>query len=506
MTCQACGAVTEYVEEVFGEVCTECGTLVDTLQAEELVAEPICDDDGKLIVGTRVVHDSIRSAADNKGAYRAKKMIEAHSSLSSLLRILKLASLETRAKNIFDRAMDAGNFKWGRTSTLVEGASVAVSLRESGRCESLCDIAVYISVKFGALARMYHKVQRLLGLQLAPSDAVLHFSSLLSSINALLSFEPSPFPQKLHSFLESTPLPDVSRFAISLSSLTQRVSLFDQRAVPPVACALIICAYEGITAQAMPQHTSLASKLCGRVGCGQRTVLERYGEIGRLIQDWTKALPWANAVGTGIRSGSRIRANNARAMKDAVDFQQEIWRAKVRPLCKGGPIADDASCFGLEDDDSSFEVENQSRPYVIKVPSPTLGGSNTMTLIPQPHPIRPPAYVRDKARWLWSRSRIMEQIVASSLRLDSVSTSTPPLGTSSNLSIPSTLGATVLSKDAFLHERPRSNLSKLAESRGGEHFVQDEELFELGELEGLLRSEREILTLEAKWDAEQANQ
>jgi hypothetical protein len=42
--------------------------------------------------------------------------------------------------------MKAGQFRWGKTSTLVEGAAVAVALRENDRSETLIDIAVSILV------------------------------------------------------------------------------------------------------------------------------------------------------------------------------------------------------------------------------------------------------------------------------------------------------------------------------------------------------------------------
>ena len=75
MTCEVCGATTVYLEEVFGEVCTVCGTLVNMLQAEDLVAEPVCDDYGRLLSGTRVEHNPIRSAMDSRVVYGAKKTV-----------------------------------------------------------------------------------------------------------------------------------------------------------------------------------------------------------------------------------------------------------------------------------------------------------------------------------------------------------------------------------------------------------------------------------------------
>ena len=38
--------------------------------------------------------------------------------------------------------MKAGQFRWGKTSKLVEGVAVAIALRESDRSETLIDIAV----------------------------------------------------------------------------------------------------------------------------------------------------------------------------------------------------------------------------------------------------------------------------------------------------------------------------------------------------------------------------
>ena len=49
-----------------------------------------------------------------------------------------------RAQGVFDQAMRAGRFRWGRKAKLTAGASLAIALRESHKSDSIRDIAVSI--------------------------------------------------------------------------------------------------------------------------------------------------------------------------------------------------------------------------------------------------------------------------------------------------------------------------------------------------------------------------
>ena len=47
-----------------------------------------------------------------------------------------------RAQGVFDQAMRAGAFRWGRKAKLTAGAALAIALRESHKSDSIRDIAV----------------------------------------------------------------------------------------------------------------------------------------------------------------------------------------------------------------------------------------------------------------------------------------------------------------------------------------------------------------------------
>lgn len=65
-----------------------------------------------------------------------------HEYIRSIATRLALSGSVTRAQGVFDQAMQLGGYRWGRKAKLVAGSSLAISLRESHKSDSLRDIAV----------------------------------------------------------------------------------------------------------------------------------------------------------------------------------------------------------------------------------------------------------------------------------------------------------------------------------------------------------------------------
>lgn len=68
--------------------------------------------------------------------------ISMHEFIRTLSGRLGNPSLASRAQTIFDQALSTGGFRWGRKAKLFAGASLAISLREANKSDSLRDIAV----------------------------------------------------------------------------------------------------------------------------------------------------------------------------------------------------------------------------------------------------------------------------------------------------------------------------------------------------------------------------
>lgn len=71
-----------------------------------------------------------------------------HEYINNLLSTMVYTGLSVRAKNIFDACYRTGQFRWGKTATLVAGASVYIVLRESKKLEMLKEIAVSVCLHF----------------------------------------------------------------------------------------------------------------------------------------------------------------------------------------------------------------------------------------------------------------------------------------------------------------------------------------------------------------------
>ncbi|KAF9519803.1 hypothetical protein BS47DRAFT_1481712 [Hydnum rufescens UP504] len=526
MTCGTCGSGnTAYVAEAFADICTNCGTLVDAQQVE-LYVDSTNELEGQIgrsyyagpstlkgVYGNRSL-----AGQGNKELYDRNNKNAAHKAIQNLLTSLQHPGLVPRARNVFDQSMKAGQFRWGKTSKLVEGAAVAVALRENDRSETLIDIAVRLSVSLTSLARMFGKIKTLLSLNLPPNDAVLLLPNLLKTISTLAE-APSELAPALQRYLQTISITDVSRFAASLSALCQRVSLTHQRAASPVACALVIAAFEGVCGRPMPEYHNLIAKLASQIGFAKTTIMERYREIGRLVHDWKTNLPWVDSAKNKSARGVAGRESNARWMKDVVTFQQSLWKASLGHT--DSPAEDSPEVLLLDDDsdDTFFEVLKDSDETPTDFDATAINPAKTA---PQPadegtrkrvcpardpdtwmtNAGRPDAYVRRLKRPEAYHRKIFQDAAASVLSY------APHSSSSSQSSVPASSASHVLRSQlladpsSLYGQRVLSRLAMLAASKGGEQFVDDDDLFEPGEMDALFRDEEEMEALKDRWAVE----
>jgi transcription factor IIIB 90 kDa subunit len=384
---------------------------------------------------------------------------------------------------------------------------------------------------------MFGKIKTLLSLNLPPNDAVLLLPNLLKTVSTLAE-APSELAPALQRYLQAISTTDVSRFAASLSALCQRVSLTHQRAASPVACALVIAAFEGVCGKPMPEHHNLIAKLASQIGFAKTTIMERYREIGRLVHDWKTNLPWVDSAKNKSARGVAGRESNARWMKDVVTFQQSLWKAS---LGHTNSLAEDSPEVLLLDDDSDdtfFEVlkDSDEIPHDFDAtainPTETAPASSLSSppqkrrRIESPQPAdegtrkrvcpardpdtwmtnagRPDAYVRRLKRPEAYHRKIFQDAAASVLSY------APHSSSSSQFSVPASSASHVLRSQlladpsSLYGQRVLSRLAMLAASKGGEQFVDDDDLFEPGEMDALFRDEEEMEALKDRWAVEGA--
>lgn len=349
----------------------------------------------------------------------------------------------------------------------------------------------------------------LMGHSVASADPSVHIPALLTHFSALVkpapgASPPTQLPEKLLKPLSAlhAHLSSIQRTAVLLCSLFARLSTLQHVPTPPTACAIVVLALEAEARAPLPCAKELAAALGARLGSAGTTVQSRYKIIYDIVEDWIRDVPWLEAhqvrvvpaTGVGPRPGARKIPNAgkrvvvARGMKDTVQFQEEIWRKKVdaarRPKLV---LEEDAEDEDEADAEGALASESAAGAAKRRAEDDAEAEARVVAMYP------------------WKKRKMTLQPVdhASAFLLSPLSTTTvlPP----STLEAPAVWDAPsdiplmshLLAVDdcALSLRRPPTRLQMLTVRRGGgDDAVADEELFDLGELEGFLRTTEEVRT------------
>lgn len=410
--------------------------------------------------------------------------------ISSVLSRLNNPGLSPRAEAIFTQAMTKGHYRWGRKARLTAGASIAITLREAHKSDSLRDIAFLLDDSTVSLARTFQSVVSLLDLSLASTDPAVHLPILHAHLHSTLHPEtlspPPQLPKALVSILSPLSLQAAVCTATSLSQIISHHSpplTLTNLPTPPTACALLILGLEAEARAPLPHLGELTRTLGTRFALSSGVVSSRYKIIYDLIEEWIRHVPWLDQFvykgkGRGAVARSKVpkRAIVAKGIKDVVQFHEEIWRSrtqnqqKVNVDLEPGPVGfanNDEEDKGNYDSVNMVAVASSSRSIDLSAIAPPPG----------------------KRRKIEKKGNAMQ--AARRLLLDPLSSRYSDATTSNGeMSLLTHILTCPLDE---LTRTPPTRLQLLAASRGGstEEFVFDEELFAVGELEGLLRNEQE---------------
>ena len=356
-----------------------------------------------------------------------------------------------------------------------------------------------------ALTKTYNEVVKLFGFDLEISDPSVHLTTLHAHLTRVVSdSETFQLPKTLASVVRSLQprLSCVLRTAESLTALVTRSGKVSHLSTAPSACAIFLLALEGEIRSPLPNCGSLAQALGSRFDVKQGVVMDRYRILYGIVEDWIKQVPWLQPSAQlrtrapSSRSKATTRGAVAKGLNDVVQFQAEIWR---KSLCDVGKISLDldsidgtggdwmtpAASHDDGDHDNDFgSVVSASASVVTTASSVTKRkgaiSSREASVEPISRPIK-------KRRTRYDRS--VES--ASQFLLDPIKPSKSADGqllshllSSDTPSLPHT----------FVH--PPTRLQLLRATRpGGSDAIADEELFEEGELEDVLRTEEEVNVL-----------
>ncbi|GJE98119.1 hypothetical protein PsYK624_143410 [Phanerochaete sordida] len=499
-TCAECGEPTVYEEDLGSAVCTSCGTLanpsqnvlashlehVDTSGYER--AYYINSMQGSTLKGRH----GWALAGQDKDARERRNAVAMHEFIRSMASSLSNSSSTARAQAIFDQAMRQGRYRWGRKAKLLAGAALAIALRESNKSDSLRDIAYLLEEPLPSVTRVFTTVIQLLQLKITSADPAQHLHVLQAHLLALVGQAGSLPPQLIATLkpLEGK-MTAIQRTATSLSSLVTRVPSLASLPTASTACAIFILSLEGELSASLSHAGALAQALGARIGASKAIVMQRYKAIYDLVEEYIRDVPWLDAHEKSGKGRSKVakRVVVARGLKDVVQFQEDIWRKKLEAQEK--PIFDievDSSADG--DDEDSVDALEPSDGASVASRSTASGARDDL-----PGPSQ-----RKKVRRT-PHDRAVDQ--ASKFLLDPLAKTSPKMKRGLRQPGGGELLEHFLTADdstlahAFAH--PPSRLQLLAVSRGAE-AVTDDELFDEGELEGFLRSEKEVDVLRQTFD------
>ncbi|KIK95247.1 hypothetical protein PAXRUDRAFT_399036 [Paxillus rubicundulus Ve08.2h10] len=498
MACPDCGG--EYVlhEQVGSSICTQCGTLADPAQC--ILASHIENHNStSTYPATSWISSTTHTAVRNKNGWnlaghtkeaRDRKNTMAMSTfINSVLLRLNNPGLSPRAEAIFTQAMSKGQYRWGRKAKLAAGASIAIALRDAHKSDSLRDIAFLLDDSPVSLTRAFQSVVSLLNFNLSSTDPAVHIPILQAHLQSTLHPEsvstppPSQLPASLVSILTHLSLPTAAQTAASLSEIisdrTPALPL-SQLPTPATACALFILGLEAETRTPLPHLGELARSLASRLGLSGGVVTSRYKIVYDLIEEWIRQVPWLDQFvckgkgrGSSARSKVPKRAIVAKGVKDVIQFQEEIWAKRKQTQQKINlTLEPDPAEEYNADESCGFDASK------ISSSSKNIEESDKKTQI--------------KRGTIHEAYQLLLDPLSSSISSTSRNKASSTLATST-YEISMLTHMLTCPADELSRRTARTRLQLLAASRGGSALenIADEELFDGGELEGLLRSEQE---------------
>lgn len=415
--------------------------------------------------------------------------------IKSLALPLNASGLAPRAITLFNQAMAGGHFRWGRKAKMVAGACISIALRESKRPDSLHDIAFLLDERLRTLTRTFLAVISLLNFSITPAGPSIYITSLETHLSSMLEAgQDSGLPASLVTLLKPLSLRSVANTSRSLCDLIARLgprSSLTRLPAAPTACAVFMLSLEAEARATVDNLGDLAQCLASRCHIGKTVVALRYKMVQDEVMAWIENLPWLEKYSN--RSG-RAKVSKrlvvARGLKDVVRFQDEIWQQTARPKVILETSGDDPDSSGSETESTSSTSSQFKRQSSVGEDS-------------QPQKRRKIQHaLRDASQFLMNPlSGPMPSSLASTYPQHR-----PPLPldalVSGGQADPSYRG-TYLPLTSYLLTVPSSSLSGraptrlqlLSVARGGEGEIGDDELFDEGELEGMMRNEDEARAL-----------
>ena len=366
-----------------------------------------------------------------------------------------------------------------------------------------------------SLTRTYNEAVKLFGFDLEICDPSVHLTTLHAHLIRIISdSETFDLPKALASAVRSVQsrLSCVLRIAESLAALITRSGKVSHLATAPTACAIFLLALEGEIRSPLPNCSRLAQALGTRFDVKQGAVMDRYRILYGIVEDWIRQVPWLQSSTqlptrvSSSRSKVTTRGAVAKGLTDVVQFQEEIWKKALYGIEKisldldltdeydgpedGGSAPAPSLGDGDRDDESDFGS-------VISTSASLMTTTSPITKRKSPGSARETSVELASMQIKKRKTRHNRSVESASQFL--LNPSNTPIKSSKSTD-DNQLVSHLLSSDtsslshAFV--QPPTRLQLLHAARlGGSDAVVDEELFEEGEMEAMLRTEEEVKVL-----------
>ncbi|KAF9452268.1 hypothetical protein P691DRAFT_661264 [Macrolepiota fuliginosa MF-IS2] len=478
-SCPECKGSTTWDDSVGSAVCTSCGTLTDPSQSVLTSQVAFSDDPIRYSsgwgsnLGKRPHYSSSWALSDQgKEARDSRNLSATLEFIESLAKSLNATGLPPRVMTLFRQAKEAIQFRWGRRAKLVAGACLAIALRESNRPDCLRDIAYLLEEPLPILSRSFVSLTSALGLTLSRAESASFVPILQKHVSSLMQGSSTSLPATLRQELSSISLYAVSSTAGSLSDVLARIGTqsVTQYPTPPIACAIFILALESEFRTTIKQLGLLAEALGARFNVGKGAIMSCYKAIQDVLASLVGNIPWLDKYETK-KGRAKVAKRNvvARATKDIVAFYDDSWKATQKPT------------FNVISEDQEASNENDSEQ----------------------------CNVPRKKRKFQNKGRQAIQFLLDPVTAPVPKTQLPPLETAVTCkSTPPQSNYSLLSYFLSTHmtSQTPTRLQLLAAARGGADEITDEELFEQGELESLMRDEEEMKVIAHMYDWEEESE
>lgn len=376
---------------------------------------------------------------------------------------------------------------------MVAGACLCIAMRESGRPDSLKDIAFLLERSDTSVKRTLSSVLRALNLTLTRTGPAQFFPTLQSHLHSILQspVESSGLNISLYSELKSVSVQSATEtarlFVDTLARFSPETSL-SQLSPAALACAILILSLEAEKRSALSHLADISTSFANRCQVAKATVMQRYKALQDEVAKWTEEVRWLDSYQKSSKQAKvSKRLLCARSLKDALNWKSSLWKKRVE---KEGKLNVEPH---LNNVDSDSESECSS--------SWDVSSSNAKSEDSQPS--------RKKRKVVHSAiadgAHFLLDPVHSSLsrRASKVSSSTASLGTTalSNRTDAFTMSCYLLSVPSFISSTRTipSRLQQLSVARGSSDVILDDELLAEGEWETIQRSPEEMERLEQRW-------